>query len=454
MPKRIFFLLINLLPLYVEAQNNKDIAGQDTTLTLTQCLQYAMKHQPALKQSYIDEQIADANNRIAYSAWLPQITGLANYNHYYQLPTVFFPSTATTAGSPPVGTLVAAHTGLHNTSIPELAANQVIFSPEVLIAVRTGHLNTLYAKQTTTSTKIELISDVSKSFYDLLLSLQQINVLREDTSRLIKNQSDTYHQYVSGVKDKVDYKQATISLNNSLAQLKNTIESAHAKFANLKQLMGYPTDKIFNLNFDTARMMQEVFFDTTEQLDFNKRIEYQQLETARRLQKETTSYYQIGFLPSISAFYNYDLEYENNTVPSLFNKSYPYSLWGLNLSIPIFTGFRRTENVRKAKLNEQRTDWDRVNLELSIYTEYKQALANYTSNLYNLHAMSDNVQLATEVYNIVKLQYREGIKAYLDVITAETDLRNSEINYLNALFQLLGSKVDLQKAMGDITPNI
>jgi len=37
------------------------------------------------------------------------------------------------------------------------------------------------------------------------------------------------------------------------------------------------------------------------------------------------------------------------------------------------------------------------------------------------------------------------------VITAETNLINSEINYLNALFQVLSNKIDLQKAMGNIT---
>jgi outer membrane protein TolC len=81
-------------------------------------------------------------------------------------------------------------------------------------------------------------------------------------------------------------------------------------------------------------------------------------------------------------------------------------------------------------------------------------LANYKSNLYNLQALEENKQLSLEVYNIVQLQYREGIKNYLNVITAESDLRTSEINYLDALFQLLLSKIDLQKAMGNISTNI
>jgi len=425
-------------------------ASNDTTkgdhLTLQQCIQYGLKNQPALKQSFIDEAIAKTNNQINFSPWLPQVNGMANYEHYFQLPVTFIPN-----GS---GGLEKVNEGLYDNSNPQIMATQTIFSPDVLFAVRTAKYNTLLARQNTAGTKIDLVSDISVSFYDLLLTLEQISVLKEDTARLNKNLSDTYNQYLSGVADKVDYKQASIALNNSLAQLKTTIESLQAKYAMLEQLMGYPTDKTFTVNFDTTQMMQEIYFDTTEQLQFEKRIEYQQLQTAKKLQRETTAYYQLDFLPSLSAFYNYNENFESNQFSTLYSNAYPYSLFGLQLNIPLFTGFKRVENVHKAKLQQQRTDLDEVNLKSQIYTQYKQALADYNSNLFNLHAMEDNVQMAKEVYNIVKLQYRQGIKPYLDVITAESDLRTSEINYLNALFNLLSSKVNLQKAMGDISPNI
>lgn len=161
----------------------------------------------------------------------------------------------------------------------------------------------------------------------------------------------------------------------------------------------------------------------------------------------------MGFLPSLSAYYNYIHEYQNNKFSELYNTGYPYSYAGIQLNIPLFTGFRRIENIRKAKLQEQRTDWDEVALKLAIYSEYQQALANYKSDLYNLRSQGENVQMAREVYNIVKLQYNEGIKPYLDVIVAQTGLQTSEINYLNALFNLLASKIDLEKAMGNISPD-
>lgn len=427
------------------AQNGTTAGNSTAALTLNDCLKYALKNQPALNQSLIDEAIARTNNRIAYSSWLPQVSGAGTFQHYFQLPTAF---------SYVNGVPTPVSSGLYNYSIPSITASQTIFTPDVMLAVRAAKLNIEAARQNTGNTKIALVATVSKAFYDLLLSIEQIGVYRDDTARLQKNLKDAYNRYVSGIVDKVDYKQATITLNNSLSQLKNATEAVQAKYAYLGQLMGFPADQQFAVRFDTLQMMQEIYIDTLARLQFERRIEYQQLQTIRSIQRETTAYYRLGFLPSLSAFYSYEHEFENNQFSDLYKHAYPYSLFGLQLSIPIFSGFKRTENIRKAKLQEQRTDWDEINLKLVIFTQYSQALASYKSNLYYFRAQKDNVDMARDVYNIVKLQYSEGIKAYLDVIVAESDLQTSEVNYLNALFHLLESKIDLEAAMGDIPTDI
>ncbi|MBL0913892.1 MAG: TolC family protein, partial [Bacteroidia bacterium] len=80
-----------------------------------------------------------------------------------------------------------------------------------------------------------------------------------------------------------------------------------------------------------------------------------------------------------------------------------------------------------------------------------QAMALYRSSLATYTALKENMEIAREVYDVVDMQYRSGVKTYLEVITAETDLRTARINYYNALYQLLSAKVDVQKAMGQIT---
>ena len=444
------FLFVLSLNTYAQQLTARPVAGDgmidsNAGLTLSECLKFALKNQPALNQSFIDEAIARTNNNIAFSSWLPQVGGAANYQHYFQLPTAFTEINGVT-------TPVAS--GVYNYSIPSVTATQTLFNTDAMLAIKAARLNILGARQNTASAKIYLVSEVSKAFYDLLLSIEQTAVYKEDTARLKKNQADAYNRFVSGIVDKVDYKQATIALNNSLALLKKATEAIQAKYALLQQLMGYPAEKKFTVKFDTVQMMQEIYIDTLAPLQVEKRIEYLQLQTAKRIMRETTMYYQFGFLPALSAYYNYNYEFENNKFSDLYSNAYPYSLFGIQLNIPLFTGFRRIENVHKAKLQERRIDWDEVDLKLAIYTQYKQALANYKSNLYNLRSQGENVEMAREVYNIVKLQYREGIKPYLDVIVAESDLQTSEINYLNALFQLLASKIDLEKAMGDIPTDI
>jgi outer membrane protein TolC len=107
--------------------------------------------------------------------------------------------------------------------------------------------------------------------------------------------------------------------------------------------------------------------------------------------------------------------------------------------------------VHKARLQEQLLNWNEVDLKSQIYKEYTTALANYKGNYYNLQLLQKNVNMAKRVYFVVTLQYRQGIVPYLNVITAESNLISSEISYLNALFQVLSNKIDLQKAMGNIS---
>ena len=435
------FLFLSLQP---EAQNSLYI-DSNQSLTLDQCIDYAFKHQPALFQSYINQSITKTTNAINLSGWYPQINLGGNFTHYNQLPTSF---TTDSTGAPE-----KIRTGVVNSAVPALTVTQAIFSPSLLYAAKAANFYVKQSEQITDSTKIDLVVSVSKAFYNLLLTIEQINVLKEDTARLGKNLTDAYHQYVGGIVDMTDYQEAAITLNNSKAQLKQAVENVIPQYATLKQLMGWPPQNQFNVNFDTARMKSDISFDTTQDLVYEKRIEFQILQTGKILQHQITDYYRLSYLPTVSGFFNYDFQYENNNLAALYANVYPYSFIGLSVNLPIFTGFYRIKNIQRSKLQEQLLDWSQVSLKSEIYTEYSTALANYKGNLYNLYMMQDNVGMAKNVYDIVSLQYQQGVVPYLNVITAESNLITSQIGYLNALFQVLSNKVDLQKAMGIIYYN-
>lgn len=447
MLKQLFVFVISFVStsLCINAQNRTS-ADTIPFMNLDQCLVYALEHQPAVMQTGINIEIAKKNNAINLSAWLPQVNLSGTYTHYNQLPTTF-----SLNPSNPDGPLIKGHPGVNNTFIPEISATQTIFGPDVLYAAQSAHLFVQQAQEASDSTKINVIATVSSSFYNLLLTLEQMNVLKEDTARLAKNLRDTYHQYVGGIVDKTDYKEATISLNNSKAQLKQVVENIRPQYAALKQVIGFPPDKQFSVTVDTVQMMKQIIADTVVALQYEKRIEFQQMQTEKKLQLASLKYFRTQYLPTLSAFYNYYYEYESDAVSTLFPQAYPYSYIGASINIPLFTGMRRQESIQKVKLQGQLLDYAETGLKSRIYSEYTTALANYKTNLYDLTLMRSNEDMAKDVYGVVSLQYKQGIVPYLNVITAESNLISSEMSYLNALFQVLLSKVELEKAMGTTT---
>ncbi|MGV3504858.1 MAG: TolC family protein [Adhaeribacter sp.] len=426
------------LPLVSQAQ----AAPASGPLTLEQCIGYALANRPALRQSLLDEEIGEREIRAGLAGWLPQVSAQYNLQHYLKMPVTLFPNDE--------GKLTPRTIGTANSSTLSLQLSQALFNNDVVLAHKASRHVRSRNDQATALTKINTVVAVSKAFYDILLTQEQLRILEEAILRQQKQQQDAQAQYQQGLVDKTDYQRASITLSNTRSDRRRAQEAIKAKTAYLKELMGLAADKSLMLAFDRQKMEQSVGADTTQQLSYANRVEYRQLETAKAIQALNIGYYRYGFLPSVSAFGNYNLVYQNQSFNNLYNQSFPNSLIGLSLGMPIFQGTRRLQNLRRAQLVDRRLDLDVEDLKNQINTEYQQALASYKSDLQEWTVSRSNVGMAQDVYRILKLQYDEGIRTYLDLITAETDLRTTELNYYNSLYRVLASKLDLQRAQGQI----
>jgi outer membrane protein len=407
------------------------------TASLQACVQYALTHQPIIKQSQIDEEITERLIKGKLADWYPQVFLDYNLQHYFKLQKTVFGGNPVTIGS-------------KNTSFANFSITQNIFNRDVLLASHSAEDVRKQSQQTTVSNRINIAVDVSKAFYDVLLNQQQIRLLDSDIVLLQKSLDIALSQYKAGIVDKVDYKRATITLNNAKAQRKTYGEQIKGKYAYLKELMGYPSDATLNLYYDSIQMRQDAFIDTTQMIHFESRIEYQLLETRKRLQADNLKYYKWAYIPSLSAFGSYNFVYLNNDFGKLYNQSYPTSYAGLSLSFPIFQGTKRTQQIKQAQLELERVDYDILAFKNSVNTEYERAIALYKSSLANYNILRENLDLAEDVYNTIQVQYKAGIKTYLDVIVSENELISAQVNYLEALYEVLSSKLDVQKALGQI----
>jgi outer membrane protein TolC len=173
--------------------------------SLQNCIQYAIQHNPDIQNAKIDQQITEAQIQNKLSDWYPRVNFTYNLQHNIQLPTFIFNGNV-------------SHSGSYNTSGANFSLTQNIFNRDVLLATRTAKDVREAASENTQSEKIDLAVRVSKAFYDLILTQQQLKVTDEDIVRTNQSLKDAYYQYQAGLVDKTDYKRATIALNNAKAQ--------------------------------------------------------------------------------------------------------------------------------------------------------------------------------------------------------------------------------------------
>jgi outer membrane protein len=418
------------------AQNNPSDSSFQSA-DLNKVIEYALVHQPGVKQAEIDQEITDKVIYGKLADWFPQINATYNYNRIIDLQTAVFN-----------GNVIPI--GVANTSSAQLSATQTLFNRDVLLASSTASKVRQQSQLNTSKAKIDLVVNVTKAFYDVLATAQQIKVNEESIVRLQRSLKDSYNRYKSGIADKTDYKRATILLSNAQVSLKSNSETLKYKEAFLKTLMGFPADKELQLQYDTLQMESEILLDTVQELHYSSNIDFKILYTQRELQNANLKYTNWAFLPSLNAFGNYNLNFQNKNFSDLYDKRYPYSFVGATLALPLFQGGKRIAKIQEQKLASRRLEEGLTGLRNSLNTEYTRSLAQYKINLTNYQTQKENVELAKEVYDVIQLQYNNGVRTYLEVTVAETDLRTTRINYFNSLYQVLASKMDVLRALGQI----
>src|SRR5690606_20375505 len=304
-----------------------------------------------------------------------------------------------------------------------------------------------YRKQydeNTEAKSITTVVQVSKAYYDILMSQEQLNIITQNIARIEKQYNDAKALYESGMADKTDFQRAQISLSNSKADLKRTQELLNYKYAYLKVLLGYEPTKELTISYDISALEKDVYLSDSDNLNVENRVEYRQLETQKKLQKINVLYNKLQFMPTLSGVVNYNLVFNRNDFASLYNQSYPSSAAGLRLSLPIFTGVKRIHQIRKAEMIEEKIDLDLENIKNQINSQYILAIASYRANLNDFEIAKENMELSLEVYNTIKDQYDAGVKSYLELMTSETDLKMAQLNYLNTLYNVHAAKLDVK----------
>ena len=161
-------------------------------------------------------------------------------------------------------------------------------------------------------------------------------------------------------------------------------------------------------------------------------------------------------MPKIDFIGNTRRSGAGNELDRVFNSSnwFGSSLVGLSMSVPIFDGFSKAARIQKNRVQINQLENQRTFLKESFKNELYVAKANLRNDLSLLEVQEANLQLATEVYQIARIKYKEGVGSNLEVVEADAALIQAETNYLGAIYDGLISKINLEKALGLLKPDL
>ncbi len=443
MKHQIYTLLLFLgLGLSASAQ----VKDTTASFSLQEAISYAQSHQVSIKNAQIDEQIAINTVKQTIGIGLPQVSANASFQDYLKVPTSLLPGEF--FGAP--GTQIPVKFGVKYNSSIGLEANQLLFDGSYLVGLQASKTYKELSVKNTSRNRIETAIAVTKAYYSVLVSNEQLLLIDANLERLKKSLNDTEQMFKNGFVEKIDVDRLKVLNNNLLTERENVIRLLALNVNLLKFQMGMTidskltlTDKIANIDITKTPLLGD-------SQAFNKRIEYSLLATQKKLNDLDVKRYKSLFLPSLSAFGSTSANFQDNKFSNLYDTRFPTTVVGLRLSIPLISGGQKLYQLRNAKLAVLKTENELVNLQNGINLEISQAQTVYFNGQQSLENQKRNMELAKEVLRVTKIKYDQGVGSSLEVTTAETSLKEAQNNYINALYDMLINKVNLDKALGNI----
>ncbi|MDX5346049.1 MAG: TolC family protein [Hymenobacteraceae bacterium] len=420
-------------------------------LSLQQSIDYALQNQPNVKNARIDTEIAKAKVGEIRSAGLPQINAGAEIgDNFIQqknfLPAEFF------GGEP--GTFQPVTFTPQYSGNASLTGSQLLFDGSYLIGLKAASTYTQLSKKTETQTEIDVAEQVSKAYYGVLVNRERMTLLDQNLSRLDTLLKQTEAMFNEGFAEKLDVDRLKVSYNNLMVEKQKTERLLELSQDLLKFQMGMPqsetlvlTDKLADVEVDMAK---------TNISDFNysNRIEYSILETQRDLALLDIKNKKAGYLPRLSLNGRYGALAANNDFSNITKLNgdnwLSFGYVGLGIQVPVFDGLRKHYQVQQAKLTLDKTKVGFTALENSIDLQLQKASTDLTNALAVLDNQQRNLELAEDIARVTKIKFQEGVGTNLEVVTAETSLKEAQVNYYAALYDAMIAKVDLDKATGTL----
>lgn len=433
------YLKYLILPIFLLQQLLSN--GQSQNLTLQDAINYAMSNHPDIKNKILGEKYAKAQVDETTAFGIPQVSGNLQFLNNIQKQVFAFPDFQTGINKP-------ISIGTNYSTTASINASWLALDASYFLGLRASKAFVDIAKLQTNLSKNEITVNVIKSYYLVLITKENIELLKQNIKTLeaILNQTEAY--YKNGFAEKLDVDRLNLTLSNIRVQLESLSEQATVTEQLLKFNIGMPVENPITLTDNLETIYNKSLSETESTFDPKNRVEFKLLNAQLNLNKIDKKRYEMIYYPNLVFFSTYQ---QNKLSDKLeFNDWIGSSFWGFKIGIPIFSGLaNRAQHSKRVITIEQNLNNIKM-FENASTLEAGQAKVKYMRSVKTIEIQKKNLELANEILDIASKKLNEGVGSNLEITNAQQEVKTTQTNYLNAIYDLLNAQIELKKAYGNL----
>lgn len=448
-----------LLPFMLFSQSK----AQDTIrLDLGKALEIALSENPTVKVANKEIEKKKYAKKGSYAALFPQISFGADYNRTLKKQVMYMdgfdsgmgmgtetPPESSNGSSSDVDLSKGIKVGRDNNWSLGFNASMPLVNASLWKSLSISGIDVELAVEQARSSKIAMVNQVKKSYYNVLLANDSYQVFKESYDNAMQNYLDIKKKYEQGTVAEFDLIRADVTVKNSepnMLQAQNALTLAKWQ---LKALLGMDLDTGIECSGTLTDYENELFADfLSTDTTLANNTDLKQLDIQSKQLGKTLLMQKFDYLPTLSLTGLYQWTSMNNDFKFKDYRWNPYSVIGVSLSIPIFTGGSKYYKIRQTRVSMEQLDLQREDTERNRQLAVKQNIDNMNTCVKQFDAARKGVEQAERGYLISQKRYDTGAGTLLEMNDAELALTQARLNFNQAIFNYIVAKSDLEKIMG------
>ena len=425
------------LMMFFAFKANAQEAAPTMHLTLDKAIELALSENPTMKVAEKEIELKEVSKTEAWQNLLPtvSINGTIAYN-------IKVAEIKTSMGSFKMGMDDS------NTWNGALQVSLPLYAPAVYQTMNLTKSDLQLAVEKSRGSKIDLVNQVTKAYYQLMLAQDSYNVLNENYKLAETNFNVVNAMYEQGRVSEYDKISAEVQKNSawpSVISGKNAVEIAKLQ---LKVLMGITADVDLVIDDNLKNHEAEMAKVANTEIDLTNNSTLRQIDMQGELLGKQRKLLKTSYLPTLALVGSYQYQSMSNTNWEVHNYNWSNaSSLTLSLSIPIFKASNQTQ-LKSNKIQQYQLAETRINTERMLSMQAQSYIDNMTKSSEQLQSNKTAVELAEKGLEISQKRYDVGRGTILELTNSQVSLTNVKLSYNNTIYDYLVAKSELNNVLG------